>query len=92
LENAIEAASLSDDKKITLSIYFQKGVLYIDVSNTYGDKPFWQSGKLITHKRGYNHHGIGLRSVESMVKRLNGILEYQHDEKIFRVLIMLYIE
>jgi hypothetical protein len=92
LENAIEAAAVSDEKKITLSIYLQKGVLYIDLGNTYSDIPSWQSGKLVTHKGGGKHHGIGLDSVASMVKRLNGILEYQHDEKIFRVLIMLYIE
>jgi hypothetical protein len=92
LENAIEAAALSEEKKISVSLYSHKGVLYIDVSNTYGNKLTWQSEQMVTNKKTGKHHGIGLRSVESTVKKMNGIMEYQHDEKIFRSLIVLYIE
>jgi signal transduction histidine kinase len=92
IDNAIEAAALSEEKKVSVSIYMQKGVLYIDVSNTYGNTLTWQSGRLMSNKKPGKWHGIGLRSVETMVKKLNGILEYQHDEKLFRILIMIYIE
>jgi hypothetical protein len=92
LENAIEAASLSEEKKVSISLYVHKGVLYIDVSNTYGNKLTWQSERMVTNKKTGKHHGVGLRSVEATVKHLNGIMEYQNDEKIFRTLIMLYIE
>jgi hypothetical protein len=92
LENAIEAAALSEEKKVSVSLYSHKGVLYIDVSNTYSSKLTWQFERMVTNKKTGKHHGIGLRSVEATVKHLNGIMEYQHDEKIFRTLIMLYIE
>jgi hypothetical protein len=92
IENAIEAAALSEEKKVGVSIYIQKGVMYIDVSNTYGNAPAWQSGRLLSNKKPGKGYGIGLRSMETAVKKLNGILEYQYDEKIFRILIMIYID
>jgi signal transduction histidine kinase len=91
LENAIEAAVVSQEKRITVTINFHKGVLYLDISNTYKKKLIWYNGKLITRKMDKKYHGIGMQSVEAMVKKCKGIMEIQHDDHIFRVLILLYL-
>ncbi len=91
LENAIEAASQSDEKKLVLDIAMEKGVLYIQISNTYKGEVMKIGNEFVTSKTDKDNHGIGLNSVRELVEEENGSLVINVEEKLFKAEVMLYI-
>ncbi|MBD5089811.1 MAG: GHKL domain-containing protein [Clostridiales bacterium] len=90
LENAIEAAEESDEKKIQMSIHVSKGVLYITIINSYNGI-IEKKGKKYISRKGGEHHGWGLSNVQEMLSRKKGTMRIQHDEKNFKVDVLLYL-
>lgn len=89
LENAIEAARESDEKKLRISIYTQKGLMYISIFNTYTGE-VRKKGDKIFSKKGENH-GFGLMNVKEMVESRHGTMRIHYDEAMFQVNVMLYV-
>lgn len=90
LENAIEAAAESDEKKIQMWMHVTKGVLYITIVNSYNGIVQKKGTKYISRKGG-EHHGWGLSNVQEMLNRKKGIMRIQHDAENFRVDVLLYL-
>ena len=90
LENAISAAKQSEEKKICIGMELDRGILYIDVKNTYNGYIENKDGKLITTKSQKQGHGIGLQNVEMIIEKYNGKMNIDYDEKVFLVNVMLY--
>ena len=67
LENAIEAATKAEEKKIFLTLQYSAGVLFLQIKNTYSGPVRVENGKVAGKKRTHNH-GIGLRSVQDVVR------------------------
>ena len=95
LENGIEAARQTEEKKLDINIEMQQGVLRIQVENSYNGKPvFDRDGgykRLLTTKKMRGFHGIGLRNVRKMVEKYDGIMEIYPDSSLFRVVLILYM-
>lgn len=76
LSNALEAASLSQDRYIELSIVrnMEQNTLTISVINSCDQKPDMEKdGTYKTAKKKAGFHGIGLKSINRVVKKYNGI-------------------
>ena len=76
LSNALEAASLSQDRYIELSIVrnMEQNTLTISVINSCDQKPDTEKdGTYKTAKKKAGFHGIGLKSINRVVKKYNGI-------------------
>lgn len=90
LDNAIEAVeNLPREKRIInviISENKQHGKIAID--NPYHKAPRIKNGKLYSLKRD-NSVGLGLTSVERIIKDYDGIMEYGIDNQIFRMVILL---
>lgn len=85
LDNAIEASQNEKSPVIRVKILQKKEQLLLEICNTYTGYVRWQ-----TTKKDCKKHGIGLRSVEQVVKKYNGRLDL-HQEKeqvVARVLLM----
>ena len=67
LENAIDAAAKSEKKKVVLTMQFSGGVLFLRIKNTYDGTIKIENGR-VHAKRSINSHGIGLRSVQDLIK------------------------
>lgn len=90
LENGIEAARQTEEKRLEVSIGLQQGFLRIQVENSYNGKTFFHRG-LFTTKREKELHGIGLENVRKIVEKYDGTMEICPDGSVFRVTLILYM-
>ncbi len=91
LDNAIEAEEnvAEDKRKITLRIFWYKGMLNLIVRNYIHHSVLKENPFLRTTKRNKLHHGVGIQSVKEMVKGQNGEVDFAEEESNFVVHILL---
>jgi len=75
----------ADQRHISLSARVEKGLFAVKVSNTYLFLERGIDGRLSTLKKDRKNHGYGLASVEEIVERYGGRLEYEAKEKEFEL-------
>jgi hypothetical protein len=90
LDNALEALKLCENKELKLNIDYERGVLYLSICNTYTGRILKKDDYLLTTKEVKLHHGIGLKSVEHILSKYHGTMEFQYDEQYFQVNVLLY--
>lgn len=91
LENGIEAASRTEDKRLDVDIELRQGVMRIRIENSYNGKTEMRHQKMFTTKKGKGLHGIGLENVRKIVEKYDGIMEIRPDGGTFRVMLLLYM-
>lgn len=91
LENAIEAAGKTDEKRLDVNMQMQQGILRIQIENSYNGKLEEKDHRLLTTKDEKEIHGIGLENVRKIVEKHDGIMEISPDEDMFRVRLILYM-
>ncbi len=105
LENAIEAAKRTQEKRLNVKIKLKQGVLRIEIENSFCKKlPAESNGSFFlpeitdrgdthcyTTKEDKEHHGIGLMNVKKMVEKYNGIMEACTKGSFFYVKLILYM-
>lgn len=92
IDNSLEALSQtppSAEKKLELLLRYERDCLFINISNTFCGKVQKENGKFTSQKKDALNHGIGLQSVLSMVKKLQGSSNIIHDDNEFQVYIIL---
>lgn len=89
LENAIFAANNSNDKLLHINMFMEKMILYIVIKNSYSNEIKYKKGRYITTK--LHGHGLGLKNVQTTIKKYDGIMDIQYDGSFFEVSVMLYI-
>lgn len=72
MDNAIEALKHSEKKLLTVSIRYNKGIIRIDIENSYNST--------YRKKNDGKEHGIGLLSVENTLQKYHGKLEAYPEE------------
>lgn len=83
LDNAITAIEQSEKKYISLKINCNMGNLIILLDNSYNGKIALDDGKLKTTKSLKDGHGIGLKSVENVLKNYDGDIQTEYTSDIF---------
>jgi sensor histidine kinase regulating citrate/malate metabolism len=86
LENAFEATKQAPQKEINFSIDIRNtNFVVINITNTTVKKPLLINGHIITSKNNKELHGVGIRSINRVVKKYNGNMEmnYKDAEKVF---------
>lgn len=92
LDNAIEATcKLPEQRMIQLTIQYQKGILLIQLKNSFNGIIRKSDNKILTTKKDAKQHGIGLRRISEVVEKYKGYLVMENDDHIFLTKIMLYL-
>lgn len=91
LENAIEAAVKTEEKRMEVKVRMKQGILRIEVENSYDGRLRQSPQGLLTSKSKSREHGIGLKNVQKMVEKYNGSMEICSEGNIFRVSLLLYL-
>ena len=87
LDNAIEACSKAEEKRLCLQICPFNEMIYVQLTNTYTGELMWNaSGRPITQKG--TGHGIGLENVENTLRKYNGSMECSEKDNQFSIEIM----
>ncbi len=91
LDNAIEAnMTLSPENRwLDLSVNENTDGWMITCKNPFKEKPIFQNLKFITRKRDSSCHGIGTKTMKTIVEQHNGNIEYHIQENLFLVTIFL---
>ena len=89
-ENAIEAAEQTKDKWMSVDIYYEKGMLSMEIKNSFQHELAVKKNKLLSTKE-EKGHGIGLANVRKMVEKYQGFMDVSNTNQIFTVKVMLYL-
>lgn len=84
LDNALEAMKECENRRITVSMRYESGVLYIVIQNTCKDAPPSVSVKGAGH-------GIGLQSVRRTLEAYHGELKTNYENHLFTAAVILYL-
>ena len=91
LENAFEAAIISEEKQIDFTAYLRnQNFIIIRLTNSCDIRPTYKNGELLTNKKS-PFHGIGTKSIKRVVKKYDGDndMKFNEDEGTFESVIML---
>lgn len=91
LDNAIEAAAQADnDKKIIISLRYDRNILYINIFNTYESGIIINKGKYRAANKNKINRVFGLSSVEKAVEKYDGIIDISYTESLFLAKVLMY--
>ncbi|WP_162300556.1 sensor histidine kinase [Anaerosacchariphilus polymeriproducens] len=89
IENAIEATDKVDQNKyIKLRMKEQENQCLIYCENTYAVKPIMKGENFLTTKTDKGWHGIGIKTIKSIVEKYNGLMKVEV-EKLFIISIII---
>lgn len=91
LSNAYEALKKTENPSIKVFIRYNRGILNIQISNNYLGSIRKKDDKILTTKPEEENHGIGLISIDDVVKKHHGTMEITTDNNIFTVKIAVYV-
>ena len=92
LDNAIEAVlKVADNRYINMNISYSRGCLFINATNNYDSYVSLAGGRLATRKKDKSLHGIGIKSVCSIVGKYDGQFDYEYNDNVFMVNILMYV-
>ena len=93
LDNAIEAAQKCEKGWVSAAMYMENGGSFsvCRIENTYTGEIRQRGDRMLTTKTQARQHGIGLQNVKRMVEKQNGNIEFQYEDGIFLVEVMLYM-
>ena len=91
LDNAILAASQTQEKWLSVVLNYEKGILFIQVQNSYQTVKKDMDGNYLTTKQETQNHGIGLKNVRRIVNQNHGTMQITDSDHIFDVKVMLYV-
>ncbi len=90
LENAIAAAKGSEKKYLEIQVSYEKGMLFIQIKNSYSGKLIKTNGIYQTTKTDHLSHGIGIKNVRKVVAKNKGVMEISDENGMFLVKIILF--
>lgn len=91
LENAITAAVNSDEKSLHFEMVEEKSLLYITIINSYNGNIKERNGRFYTIKEDKSVHGYGLKNVERIIRKYNGMMDVNYTDRKFSIEIMMYL-
>ncbi len=85
IDNALEAQKNINNKFISISINELDDKIIISLKNTYSHKLKIENNIILTTKNDKKSHGFGLKNIENVIKKYNGDLHIEYDEKLFTI-------
>jgi sensor histidine kinase regulating citrate/malate metabolism len=92
MDNAIEASMKVEDPSsrwIQMHLKKENKRLFIEMKNSYAIAPEYKDNHFITHKKDKSLHGIGMKSINEILKKYDGVMENTYQENVFKTVIML---
>ena len=91
LMNAYEAIQICESKEIKVSMRYDRGMLKIQVINTYNGVIKKEKEEFLTTKEEAEEHGIGLVSVRKIVDKYKGNMTIDAGKEEIKVDILLFV-
>lgn len=85
LDNAVEALAASEEKILMFRLELEKGVLCLEVKNSFSGRVKKQGGHYLTLKEEKEYHGMGLTNARRTAEKYGGTLAITHQGGFFCV-------
>ena len=92
IDNAVEAASQTEEKKLKIAIKLDKGILFINIRNSCQGIADGKIQRLETTKEDASNHGIGLSNVRRIVEKYHGDMDLICENGNMEADIIMYIK
>lgn len=92
LDNSFDAVKKVDDRWINFNVNYDRGRIFIEVENPYDGREKAKDAWMISDKKYPEEHGFGLKNVEKIVDKYNGVMDIHTDNNVFKVKILVYLE
>ncbi len=95
LDNAMEACLKlpeGSEKEISITIRRIHHFIILRVTNSSASAPSIQNGNLVTSKKDNRQHGWGMKSIKAAIDKYQGTMEYEYDNSLFTVSIMIFYQ
>ena len=92
LDNAIDAAIQTEEKKLRMTMKLDKGMLFLNMCNSCQGIAEGKKASLETTKTDRENHGIGLNSVRRIVEKYHGDMELFCENGSMEVDIIMYMK
>ncbi len=93
LDNAIEGIQTSvSDRFIDVKMAYSKGRIIIMIENSFDGIVDKKGGSYLTRKENSGDHGLGLKSVQSILDKYNGVLKLKSTKDKFTAKVLLYVK
>lgn len=91
LDNAIEAASkVKNNKKIDIRIRYQDSILFINIQNDFDKLIVLEEGRIMTPEKYKANERIGLKNIEKILEKYNGLMNIHEKDDKFTADIIMY--
>ena len=91
LDNAMEAVLKVAERKINLSISYNKGTVLIISENTYNGIIKYSNGEILSSKE-EEGHGYGIKNIRKSLEKYHGYMETTNSDSIFSTEILIYAQ
>ncbi|MBR5405159.1 MAG: GHKL domain-containing protein [Oscillospiraceae bacterium] len=96
LDNALEALDKAEEKKLNISIRYEKQMLLLSVRNTCAAAPAFEGQKPVRRPEDDptydpSRRGIGLKSVAHTLRKYDGNIKYSYEEPFFNATAIMYL-
>lgn len=82
LDNAVEAAENSENSFIQLTVFAKNNMCDgLLIKNSCSISPETDNGELKTVKNNKKYHGLGIKSINKIVKKYNAVYDWKYDEQ-----------
>lgn len=92
LDNAIDAAMQTEEKKLRMTMKLEKGILFLNLCNSCQGISKGKKGSMETTKADRENHGVGLNSVRRIVEKYHGDMELFCENDNMEVDIIMYMK
>ncbi len=79
LNNAFEAAVLTEEKKVCVLVKSLESSMYISIKNSSNKEPIQDDGNFISTKNDGIEHGYGLKNVKNCLDKLGGSFDIMYE-------------
>lgn len=91
MDNAVEAISKKDDdRKIKISMWLEKNIIYINIFNTFDGGAVIENNQYQTTNEDKINHGFGIMSIKKTLEKYNGQLILSNSDSLFSAKLFLY--
>lgn len=91
LDNALEATVRSPKRWIDIKINYTKGRLIIEIQNSFDGVIHNNSEGIQTRKEDKSSHGLGIKSIQTSIKKFDGVMKIHYDETTFSTKVLMYL-
>ena len=91
VDNAIREARKSEEKYLKIKIDSKKGIMLINVENSYSGEINEKDNKFKTSQKDSAIHGVGLENVKKIVELNGGEMSIDYEKNYFKVQVLLYL-